>query len=473
MISSAFVGFLFSGRYVDLNMKRYIHIGLLISLSFPQSNQFIKGVDISMLEQIEESGGLFYENGNQVDPIQMFKDKGINTARIKIWHTPSLNYNNLESVLQIADRVNSAGLDLLLDFHYSDTWADPSNQTKPSAWLDLNFETLCDSMEQYSRHVITKLKNQNTLPKYVQIGNETDCGLLWPDGYVCGDSNNDIQWNKLSDLFVHAIEGVNSALDIQDTLKIISHVSSGGNWFFNNLIGQGVNVDILSISYYPMWHGTLTDLSQNMDELGNEFQKPVLIVETAYPFTLEWNDNTHNILGLETQLLEGYEPSEYGQFLFIHDLITLVDYNDYGLGICYWAPDWISTNQFGSPWENQALFDFDGELLDAISVFDNSSVSIQRNDNFSFNNIYNYPNPFNPITTLRFDLAQKEFVKIIIYDMLGNVVNNLVNQYESSGFNSFQWNAINNQGQPVSAGVYLYSIEAGEFRQTKKMVLLK
>jgi len=467
------VGFLFSGRYVDLNMKRYIHIGLLISLSFPQSNQFIKGVDISMLEQIEESGGLFYENGNQVDPIQMFKDKGINTARIKIWHTPSLNYNNLESVLQIADRVNSAGLDLLLDFHYSDTWADPSNQTKPSAWLDLNFETLCDSMEQYSRHVITKLKNQNTLPKYVQIGNETDCGLLWPDGYVCGDSNNDIQWNKLSDLFVHAIEGVNSALDIQDTLKIISHVSSGGNWFFNNLIGQGVNVDILSISYYPMWHGTLTDLSQNMDELGNEFQKPVLIVETAYPFTLEWNDNTHNILGLETQLLEGYEPSEYGQFLFIHDLITLVDYNDYGLGICYWAPDWISTNQFGSPWENQALFDFDGELLDAISVFDNSSVSIQRNDNFSFNNIYNYPNPFNPITTLRFDLAQKEFVKIIIYDMLGNVVNNLVNQYESSGFNSFQWNAINNQGQPVSAGVYLYSIEAGEFRQTKKMVLLK
>ena len=461
------------GCWVDLDMIRYILIGLLILSSFTKSNQFINGVDISMLKQVEENGGLFYENGNQIDPIQIFKDKGINTARIKIWHTPSLNYNNLESVLEIADRASSVGLDLFLDFHYSDTWADPSSQTKPSAWVDLNFETLCDSLEQYSHHVITKLKNQNTLPKYVQIGNETDCGFLWPDGYVCDESNNDSQWNKLRDLFMHAIEGINSALDTQDTLKIISHVSSGGNWFFNNLIGQGVDIDILSISYYPMWHGTLSDLNQNMDELGNEFQKPVLIVETAYPFTLQWNDNTNNILGLETQLLEDYEASEEGQFTFLHDLITLVEENDYGLGICYWAPDWISTNQFGSPWENQALFDFDGELLDAISVFDNSSVAIKRIDNFSLNNIYNYPNPFNPITTLRYDLPEDAFVRITVYDMLGKVVSNLLNTNQSSGNKSVQWNATNNQGQPVSAGLYLYTIEAGDFRQTKKMILLK
>jgi len=454
-------------------MERYILIGLLILSSFTKSNQFINGVDISMLKQVEENGGIFYVNGNQIDPIQIFKDKGINTARIKIWHTPSLDYNNLESVLEIAYRASSVGLDLLLDFHYSDTWADPSNQTKPSAWVDLNFETLCDSMEQYSRHVITKLKNQNTLPKYVQIGNETDCGLLWPDGYVCDESNNDSQWNKLRELFMHAIEGVNSALDNQDTIEIISHVSSGGNWFFSNLIGQGVDIDILSISYYPMWHGTLTDLNQNMDELGNMFQKPVLIVETAYPFTLQWNDNINNILGLENQLLENYEASEEGQFLFLHDLITLVDENDYGLGICYWAPDWISTNQFGSPWENQALFDFDGELLDGISVFDNSSVAIKRIDNFILNNIYNYPNPFNPITTLRYDLPEDGLVNITIYDMMGRVINSLVTSEQSSGFKSVKWNATDNFGQPVSAGVYLYQIEAGNFTKTKKMLLLK
>ena len=461
------------GCWVDLDMIRYILIGLLILSSFTKSNQFINGVDISMLKQVEENGGLFYENGNQIDPIQIFKDKGINTARIKIWHTPSLNYNNLESVLEIADRASSVGLDLFLDFHYSDTWADPSSQTKPSAWVDLNFETLCDSLEQYSHHVITKLKNQNTLPKYVQIGNETDCGFLWPDGYVCDESNNDSQWNKLRELFMHAIEGINSALDTQDTLKIISHVSSGGNWFFNNLIGQGVDIDILSISYYPMWHGTLSDLNQNMDELGNEFQKPVLIVETAYPFTLQWNDNTNNILGLETQLLEDYEASEDGQFTFLHDLIILVDENDYGLGICYWAPDWISTNQFGSPWENQALFDFDGELLDAISVFDNSSVAIKRIENFSLNNIYNYPNPFNPITTLEYDLPEDAVVNITIYDMMGRVVNTLVNGSQTAGYKSIQWDATNNLGDPVSAGLYIYTIQVGEFRQTKKMVLLK
>ena len=454
-------------------MKRYKITGILIFISFIKSNQFINGVDISMLKQIEENGGLFYENGNQIDPIQLFKDNGINTARIKIWHTPSINYNNLESVLEIADRANSAGLDLLLDFHYSDTWADPSNQSKPSAWADLTFEILCDSIEKYSRHVITKLKNQNTLPKYVQIGNETDCGLLWPDGYVCDESNNDSQWNKLGALFMHAIDGVNSALDTQDTLEIISHVSSGGNWFFNNLIEQGVEINILGISYYPMWHGTFTDLIQNMDELGNEFQKPVLVIETAYPFTLQWNDNTNNIIGLETQLLEGYEASEEGQLFFLHDLIALINENNYGLGICYWAPDWISTNQFESPWENQALFDFNGEALDAITVFDNSNVAITRIDNFSFDNIYNYPNPFNPVTILRYDLPEDVFVKITIYDMLGNVINQLVNEVQNSGYKSIQWDATNTQGQSVSAGVYFYTIEAGDFRQTKKMILLK
>ena len=170
-------------------MNRILLIGFINSLLFTQSNEFMKGVDLSMLKQVEDNGGLFYDNVNQIDPIQEFNSKGINTVRLKIWHNPLLNYNDLESVLEIAERVKNAELDLLLDFHYSDTWADPSNQNKPAAWENLNFETLCDSIEQYSRYVITKLKNQNTLPKYVQIGNETDCGFLWPDGYVCGESN--------------------------------------------------------------------------------------------------------------------------------------------------------------------------------------------------------------------------------------------------------------------------------------------
>jgi len=454
-------------------MNRILLIGFINSLLFTQSNEFMKGVDLSMLKQVEDNAGLFYDNGNQIDPIQEFNSKGINTVRIKIWHNPLLNYNDLESVLEIAERVKNADLDLLLDFHYSDTWADPLNQNKPAAWENLNFDTLCDSIEQYSRYVITKLKNQNTLPKYVQIGNETDCGFLWPDGYVCGESNNDIQWNKLRDLFMHAIEGVNTALDFEDSLKIISHVSSGGNWFFGNLLEEDIPIDILAISYYPMWHGTLADLNQNINMLATQFGKPVLVVETAYPFTLSWNDNTNNILGLETQLLDGYEASEEGQFSFLYDLISLVHDNDFGYGICYWAPDWISTSQFGSPWENQALFDFDGQLLDAVSVFDDANVSVQTKNEYSIGGIFNYPNPFNPVTKLRYTIPKNSLVSIIIYDMLGRQVKTLVNQTQNAGYASVIWDATNDYGKPVSAGIYLYQIQTGEYIQTKKMVLLK
>ena len=454
-------------------MNRIILIGFINSLLFTQSNEFMKGVDLSMLKQVEDNGGLFYDNVNQIDPIQEFNSKGINTVRLKIWHNPLLNYNDLESVLEIAERVKNAELDLLLDFHYSDTWADPSNQNKPAAWENLNFDTLCDSIEQYSRYVITKLKNQNTLPKYVQIGNETDCGFLWPDGYVCGESNNDIQWNKLRDLFMHAIEGVNTALDLEDSLKIISHVSSGGNWFFGNLLEEDIPIDILAISYYPMWHGTLADLNQNINMLATQFGKPVLVVETAYPFTLSWNDNTNNILGLETQLLDGYEASEEGQFSFLYDLISLVHEHDFGHGVCYWAPDWISTSQFGSPWENQALFDFDGQLLDAVSVFDDANVSVQTKNEYSIGGIFNYPNPFNPVTKLRYTIPKNSLVSIIIYDMLGRQVKTLVNETQNAGYGSVIWDATNDYGKPVSAGIYLYQIQTGEYIQTKKMVLLK
>ena len=454
-------------------MKKYVFILPLVILSFIQGNQFIKGVDISMLRQVEENGGLFYDDGNQVDAMELFKSKGFNTARVKVWHTPSLNYNSANEVLETALRATSAGLDVLLNFHYSDTWADPSNQHKPSAWDDLNFETLCDSVRQYSHGLVTRLKNQNTLPKYVQIGNETDCGILWPDGYVCGESNSEIQWEKLRTLFANAIEGINSALDIEDTLKIISHVSSGGNWFFNNLMLEGIDFDILGISYYPMWHGTLADLEQNINNLSNQFQKPVLVLETAYPFTLQWNDNTHNVLGLETQLLPGYEASEEGQVLFLNDLVSLVNENIFGLGLCYWAPDWISTDQFGSPWENQTLFDFEGESLEALSVFGNETVSVKDIDNFAPNIFYNYPNPFNAKTTIQYHIYRETFVKVTIYDINGSKINQLVNGFQRAGDHKVEWNATNNENQLVAGGLYFFSIETTKSREIRKMILLK
>ena len=120
-------------------------------------------------------------------------------------------------------------------------------------------------------------------------------------------------------------------------------------WFYNQV--SVLDYDIIGLSYYPIWHGTsLSNLQTSMQDLIQIHNKDIVIAETAYPFTLQWNDNTTNIVGLETQLLENYEATESGQFLFLHDLITLVSENNFGLGICYWAPDWISTEQFGSPW---------------------------------------------------------------------------------------------------------------------------
>ena len=455
-------------------MKRFLFIILIHSIFLCQPIPLIKGVDISMLEQVEDNGGLFYENGAEIDPIQLFKSKGVNTVRIKIWHSPPHGYNNLESILEIAHRLKDFELDFLLNFHYSDTWADPSNQNKPLAWQNLNFETLCDSIYLYSSHVISKLKNQNTLPKYVQIGNETDCGILWPDGYVCDESDNDIQWDNLRALFTNAIEGINSEIDSDDTLRIISHVSSGGTWFFSNLMEQGITIDFLGISYYPMWHGTMESLEENIYELGNQFQKPVLILETAYPFTLSWNDDTNNILGLESQLLDAYEATPDGQFSFLNDLFILIGENEYGSGIFYWSPEWISTNQFGSPWENQALFDFNGEMLNAVSVFDNSNVSIKVVNNTILPQSFNYPNPFNSYTIINYKLLDNKSINIDIYDIKGNHIKSLFNnKSQLRGFHSVRWDGTNNLGKIISAGMYIYTIQIDESMTSKKIILLK
>ncbi len=454
-------------------MKKILFIGLINSFLLSQGLSFIKGIDISMLDQLEDNGAMFYDDEIEIDPIHVFKSKGVNTVRLKIWHNPSLNYNNLESILEIAERLKESELDFLLNFHYSDTWADPSNQNKPSAWQDLNFQVLCDSIKQYSSHVISKLKDQNTLPQYVQIGNETDCGMLWPDGYVCGESDNDTQWGNLRELFASAIEGVNSALNTDDTLKIISHVSNGGNWFFDNLMGQDIAIDILGISYYPMWHGTIEDLNQNIYNLGDQFQRPVLVMETAYPFTLLWNDDINNILGLESQLLDQYEASPAGQYSFLNDLLSVVDDNEYGLGVCYWSPEWITTDQLGSPWENQALFDFDGELLEAASAFENSNVSIKRFNKSQDMSPLNYPNPFNSNTHIKYNLHKNKLLSIYIYDFKGRNIKSLFNKDQLEGYHSVLWDGTNNYGEPVPSGMYIYKIHTKRFIVSEKMILLK
>jgi arabinogalactan endo-1,4-beta-galactosidase len=454
-----------------MSQMRKIFFTILIfnSLIYSQSIGFINGVDISMLYQIEENNGIYFENGIAIDPIDIFKQHGVNTIRLKIWHTPDPEFNSLQNVLQMAQRIDSIGLDIMLNFHYSDTWADPSHQTKPSAWESIDFETLADSIYDYTNHVITRLKMQGTLPKFVQIGNETDCGLLWPDGYICDESNTAEQWLNLGILYNNAISGIQDAIDEMDTVWTLGHLSHGGLWYFSNLFNEGVSLDIIGQSYYPWWHGSLDELSTNLTQLSNEFQKPIVIVETAYPFTLSWNDNTNNIIGMESQLLDGFPASEIGQLNFLQAVKDRVTNNEFGAGICYWSPEWISTETFGSPWENLALFDFNSEVLDGITVFENDNTGIDENINPEHIKLKLFPNPFNPITNIHYEIQRSGFVEIMIYNINGELVESIVKQDQHKGEHSVLWNS-----EGLSSGVYFYQLKLnGEVLGTKQAVLIK
>lgn len=467
----------------------YIYIIFIFTLTFQLLAQddlkesvikrleFIKGVDLSVLLEIEEHGGIFKENGIPKDALQIFKDHGINFIRLRLWHTPANGYDNLDKTLLMASRIKTLGLKFLLDLHYSDTWADPGQQTKPAAWENLSFQALKDSVYQYTYSVITVFKNQNTLPDMVQIGNEITCGMLWNDGCVCDQFNTPQQWVQLAELIQEGISGVSESLDPGDTVKIMIHIDRGGDnngsqWFFNHLLAQNVDFDIIGLSYYPWWQGTLSDLEFNTHDLAQRYGKEIILVETAYPWTLDWYDNTQNIVGDPNQLLPGYPATVEGQTGFLSDVIDLVRNipDNKGSGLFYWAPEWIFVPTLGSPWENVTLFDFTGELLNSISVFDSIPSGIQSQDiiSYSFNLFQNYPNPFNSKTIINFSVPNESFLTLKVFDILGNEITTLVNEERPSG--SFK---VEFDGSDLPSGVYFYRMQTGKFTDIKKLILMR
>lgn len=335
---------------------------------------FIKGADISFIPQIEDNGGVYKEAGIPKDPIRIFKDHGFNYARLKLWHTPAENYNNLEKILYMAGRIKAQGLKLLIDFHYSDTWADPGRQRKPKAWENISFDALRDSIYHYTQKVIQALALHGVPPDMVQLGNEINAGMLWNDGRVGG--NFDANWPNFASLLKEAIRGVRESGAWGDSIKIMIHIANAANnsacrWFFDNLMANGVNFDVIGLSFYPWWHGTLGQVKNNLNDLANRYKKDIIIAEYAYPWTLQWFDNQNNIVGSQSQLHAGYPASVDGQALFIRDLMNIVrkTKDGRGKGLFYWAPEYISTPTFPSNWENNALFDFYGNVLKSMNVF--------------------------------------------------------------------------------------------------------
>ncbi len=369
-----------------------IHVNPIDNLS----PDFIMGADVSMLKQIEDSGGKFYDNGVETDCLTILKDHGVNWIRLRIWNDPTDadgNFlgggnNDLESTVAMAARAKAMGFKLLLDFHYSDWWADPSKQTMPKVWVGLNLEGLETAVYDYTAQVIQALVEVDAMPDMVQIGNEVNGGMLWPVGKTWREGNEAIGgYDGFAALLKMGIQAVRDSDphndDPQARAKIVIHLANGGDnelyrRVFDALTERDVDYDVIGLSYYSYWHGSLDDLKSNMNDISERYHKDIVIAETAYAATLNDKDGFANLFsGERDQNLGGYKATVLGQATAIRDVMEAVAQvpNGRGLGIFYWEPDWIAVDGAGwktgegDAWENQAMFNFRGEALPSIDVF--------------------------------------------------------------------------------------------------------
>lgn len=356
---------------------------MLSTLLFAYEKPFIFGVDVSMLYEIQRLGGRFYDAGVEKDCLEILKDHGVNWIRLRIWNDPTNlgggNCNH-ENMTELAAKAKKYGLKVLIDFHYSDWWADPGKQNKPKTWRDLHGEDLQRALYDYTKFVLEYMKERGVQVDMVQLGNELNNGFLWPDGQISGPNAGGF------DGFTMLLKaGIEAVRDFDPEIPIVVHLAEGGNnslfrWFFDELVKRNVDFDIIGVSYYPYWHGTLEELSFNLNDVSQRYKKDVLVVETAYPWTLQDADGHANIFGEESlQWTAGYLATVRGQTSFLRDLIRVLKQvpDGRGLGLFYWEGAWIpvkgagwKTNE-GNPWENQTLFDFQGNALETLKIFEN------------------------------------------------------------------------------------------------------
>jgi arabinogalactan endo-1,4-beta-galactosidase len=321
---------------------------------------FIKGVDASFIPEIRLSNMITKNaNGQVEDMLLTLKNAGVNTIRLRIWNNPVKEHSGLEEVKNFSNEIKNLGLKVWLTIHYSDTWADPGAQTKPSDWNGLTFVQLKDSLRIYTSKIVNEIK-----PDYIQIGNEINNGFLWPEGSFLNQTH----------MLELLKEGIKAVKENSPQTKIIIHYAGydKADYFYRQL--SNLDYDIIGLSYYPNWHGkSLDTLQMQLLSLSSKFNKPILIAETAYPFTYGWNDWTNNIIGDSSQILPQFTASIQGQKDYLSKIKYIISNTPNGIGFAYWGAEFISFKgseaKNGSTWENQALWDFTNKALPAICVF--------------------------------------------------------------------------------------------------------
>jgi arabinogalactan endo-1,4-beta-galactosidase len=284
---------------------------------------FAKGADVGWLSQMEATGYRFYDaDGTEKNCLQLLKDRGMNTIRLRVFVNPSNDRINghcsKDETVAMAVRAKNLGMRVMINFHYSDTWADPGHQNKPAAWASHSFTTLLSDVYNHTFEVLTALKTAGVTPEWVQIGNEIPGGMLWPEG----NSTNFAQLAQLLN------KGYDATKAIDPTIKVVVHIDQGNNnsrfrWFFDNARNNNVRYDVIGLSYYPYWLNsdytmTIADLQNNLNDMVSRYNKEVMVVEVGGDFTLV--QNTKDMLTATINAVRNVP-------------------NQKGLGVIYWEPE--------------------------------------------------------------------------------------------------------------------------------------
>ena len=365
-------------------------------------------MDFSTLEETEALGGVFRQNGNAGDLVEILAKNGVNAARLRLWvnpHSPSgepygAGTCDLPLVIRLARRAKNSGMRLLLDLHYSDFWCDPGRQLPPKGWGTLDLPRLSVRVYDYTRDVLATLAKEGLSPDMVQVGNEITNGILWPLGRL-SDPEPEKARQGFDGLSWLVNAGCRAVREHSDARVMLHLERSGDNavWreWFDRMIARGADFDIIGASYYPYWHGSFDALRQNLNDMIARYHKDVMIVETAYAFTPAHFDpareNANLVINDSLKCYDGsdapYPLTMEGQRLFTKGLLHLVDGLDggRGKGVYYWEPAWLplsgstwatqAAREYmcekhkpgGNEWANQCLFDYQGNATPALKEF--------------------------------------------------------------------------------------------------------
>ena len=327
----------------------------ILKTSVSPAQEYAIGADLSFLKNAEDRGFQFKENEKPVPGLLIFKEHGYNWIRLRLFHTPTNLPNSLEYTIALAKNAKKDGFKFLLDYHYSDTWADPGKQFTPVAWSKMSHKQLVKAIFDYTRETIKAFREAGAMPDMVQIGNEVINGMMWPDGKI--PSN----WDNFAELVQSGINGVNAGCDTMNCPKIMIHIDQGGNrnrtkYFFDKLLSYGIDFDYIGQSYYPWWHGSLLDLRSNMVFMAETYKKPIILVEVAYCSSpTEYKGKP-----------APFEESPEGQKEFLEEVnrIIMNTPDNLGRGIFWWEPATMSGHS------TRDFFDENGNVLPVITVFD-------------------------------------------------------------------------------------------------------